>query len=904
MILRSIELSGWRCFLEKVEVGPFSEQLNVVHGPNGTGKSSLFEALRRALMDSHIVTGQEINEVRPWGRALSPKVTVSFLHGGAEYRVHKQFLDGGFATLMRKENGDYRPLAEGRAADDMIRELFSRSAPGRGLSQSRHWGVAQVLWAPQGELRITEVSADLIDNIHRTLGLQMSDQTVGPIEAKVRERFLQYFSPQGKIKTGKGAPRLVQLQESLAKAKEKRVLAAESLRKSEEASRRVEDLDSRLRQLSLEANELEKSVLKAREDADQFRALEGAESSKRSEHDRIAAQYAELNARIKTIQDAENELGEERSALAIAESELPILQKDSEAKDKLSRKAEEQLETVRKQAEIVSLSEKEAEAARTYLDCLKANEELGKRVSKIEAAERNLAVLAEERSNLVAPDAKTIKSLRRLFQDRNDAEQAMDFALLRFEITPKANGRLDVVKGEGPGTIKLSAGATVTVKGSPEIVAIIDGIAKMVISGPPGDFATYRQTFREKQNKILDVTQPYGTAEPDALEGLYDKACQLDTKLGQAQKALDVLCEGNDKTALISEQARTGAIAANLEKSHPTWKKTDPDPEALRREALDLRRDHIAAVRDSERNWKIATAAAAKASERFDSASRQVADAKQNIRKIELRLADATKDGKTKDQRGELLKELLLDRNATGEALKELKKKIDDFGGNPLETLMKLEKSLDIARSEIQKTRDAERTASGNLEILIAGGPYSILANAEEEIGRLEEAILRDQLEMDSIKMLSDTLAECRSTMLAAYARPVEEAATRLMHRIAGGGIGKIEISDQLVPSGVSPESASELVAVENLSGGEQEQLYFATRLALAEVLAKDERQMVVLDDVLTATDTPRFARILTILEEAVDRLQILVLTCHPERYRALTNARFIDLESLTNRGA
>jgi energy-coupling factor transporter ATP-binding protein EcfA2 len=904
MIIRSIELSGWRSFIENVAVGSFSEHLNVIHGPNGTGKSSLFEALRRSLMDRYDVTGQEINEVRPWGRALSPKITVTFCHSGAEYRVHKQFLEGGFCTLMRQENGDYRPLAEGRPADDMIRELLSKSAPGRGLSQSKHWGMAQALWAPQGELRITEVSEDLINNIHRTLGLQMTDKAVGPIENRVRDRYLQYFSPQGKIKTGKGAPRLVQLQEGLAKAKETRALASESLRKSEVASRKVEDLDSSLRQLSLETDELEKSVLKAREDADQFRALEVAESSKRSEHDRIAAQYAELNARIKTIQDAENELGEEKSALAIAESELPILQKDSEAKDELSRKAEEQLEAVRKQAEIVSLSEKEAEAAHTYLDCLKANEELGKRISKIETAARNLAALAEGRSNLVAPDVKTIKSLRRLFQDRNDAERSMDFALLRLEITPKVNGRLDVVKGEEPGTIKLSAGATATVKGSPEIVAIIDGIAKMVISGPPGDFATYRLTFREKQTKILDVAQPYGTAEPDALEALFDKACQLDTKLGQAQNALDVLCEGNDKTALISEQARTGAIAANLGQLHPAWKKKAPDFEVLRREALDLRRDHIAAARNSERNWKTATEAVAKAKEHFESALRQVADAKQNIRKIELRLADAIKDGKTKDERGGLLQGLLLDRNATGEALKELKKKIDDFGGNPSVTLTKLEKSLDIARSEIQKTRDAERTAAGNLEILIAGGPYSIWVNAEEEIARLEEAILQDQLEMNSIKMLSDTLSDCRSTMLAAYARPVEEAATRLMRRIAGGGIGKIEISDQLVPSGVFPESASELVVVENLSGGEQEQLYFATRLALAEVLAEDERQMVVMDDVLTATDTPRFARILTILEEAVDRLQVLILTCHPERYRALTDARFIDLESLINRGA
>jgi len=55
MILQSITLSGWRCFLEEITVGPFSDRLNVISGSNGIGKSTLFEALRRALMDSYLV---------------------------------------------------------------------------------------------------------------------------------------------------------------------------------------------------------------------------------------------------------------------------------------------------------------------------------------------------------------------------------------------------------------------------------------------------------------------------------------------------------------------------------------------------------------------------------------------------------------------------------------------------------------------------------------------------------------------------------------------------------------------------------------------------------------------------------------------------------------------------------
>jgi uncharacterized protein YhaN len=102
----------------------------------------------------------------------------------------------------------------------------------------------------------------------------------------------------------------------------------------------------------------------------------------------------------------------------------------------------------------------------------------------------------------------------------------------------------------------------------------------------------------------------------------------------------------------------------------------------------------------------------------------------------------------------------------------------------------------------------------------------------------------------------------------------------------------------------VVPEVAGQAVTLDNLSGGEQEQLYLATRLALAEVLGKEERQLVVLDDVLTATDAGRLARVVNVLEEAAQHLQVLILTCHPERYRGLKQAVFFDLEAQIASGA
>jgi len=67
--------------------------------------------------------------------------------------------------------------------------------------------------------------------------------------------------------------------------------------------------------------------------------------------------------------------------------------------------------------------------------------------------------------------------------------------------------------------------------------------------------------------------------------------------------------------------------------------------------------------------------------------------------------------------------------------------------------------------------------------------------------------------------------------------------------------------------------------------------------LDVAQELATDEPQ-VILDDVLVNTDQVRQERILDVLSIQATHLQILILTCHPDRYRgvgqsiALTAAR------------
>jgi DNA repair exonuclease SbcCD ATPase subunit len=902
MIVESITLSGWRCFAEEVSVGPLSERLNVISGPNGIGKSTLFEGLRRALMDSHAVSGQEVVSLRPWGRALVPKVAVHFSHNGVQYRMTKQFLDSPFSRLERRENGVYRPVAEGRQADDRARALLTHNPPGRGLSQARHWGLAQVLWAPQGELKLLDLSGDLISDIRTVLGAQVSDAASGPIEEKIVEVYDRYFTRQGKYKTGKSAPPITRLQAALEQAHSRRGQALEMLQNCEEASRRVEELGARHHQLSLEAEEVAKTVQTTRQRSEQHRALKAEVGNKEGELAKVEAQHRQLHQQIDLIRATGKELEDRQTELARLASEEPLQRREVESREREAAAAKEALARVRKEEQSVARAEAEAETARQYLDAGARRIAVHQHIEKIEAAERTLAEHRKARSALVAPERRTLNALRRAVRERDEARLLLDAAMINLEIIAEADGQLEVRSGEEPGRKALTAGKATVIKGAPEVAVELKGVARLRASGPTGDIEVHRRAVRQKEQEIAELSRPFGTTDIGRLEALADRAEELDRRIGEACKALETLLGDDEIQALQNDRNRLDALLHEIEKVHPGWRESAPDIRVLKQAAADQKQLHSRRVAEAEAAWERAQSTLSAAREQQQVAARRLEDIRKGVAVLEARWAELTRDGKTLEDREQELRRTLLEWDAGKAALKELQEKLVRFDDDPETALQKLEQNLEALQAGAQRTRDEERTAMGTLEALAARGPYSILAQAEEEVAALEGEIRRETLRMKAIKLLHDTVAQCRAEAMASVTGPVEEAATRLLHRIAGRRLGRIAIGEAFEPAGVCPELVDSPVDLLNLSGGEQEQLYLATRLALAEVLAREERQMVVLDDVLTATDAGRLARVMNLLEEAADRLQILVLTCHPERYRALAEAAFFDLESLTRR--
>ncbi len=215
-----------------------------------------------------------------------------------------------------------------------------------------------------------------------------------------------------------------------------------------------------------------------------------------------------------------------------------------------------------------------------------------------------------------------------------------------------------------------------------------------------------------------------------------------------------------------------------------------------------------------------------------------------------------------------------------------------------------LEAQLAATRKQADEAAKELNIEEGRLQQIAAEAPYSALATVEEQIDRLTAEISRQQLQIDATRLLYETLKERKREMLYSVLGPVRARANRTLERIVGGQFKEIQFDESMLPAGIAPIATDEAISLDALSGGEREQLYFAVRLALADVAFHEERQLVVLDDVFIYTDTARLARIVTILDEAADRFQIVLLTCHPERYRGLPNAKFFDLEAIVRNGS
>jgi len=896
MILRSIQVEGWRCFANPMKVGPFAEGLNILHAPNAQGKSTLFEALRRGFTDGHRVSGGGVEALRPWGRALPPTVVIEFAHGGIDYRLTKRFLDP-LAKLERLEGTRYVALATGDEADEQVRSILACAPPGKGLAKVQHWGLAQILWAPQGELALEGLSSDAAAGVRASLGAQISSPDTDRLEERIEQAYLEIFTPGGKPRAGQNAAApVVRLQAELATATQRLQGARSRQQEFEKATRRVENLCAMQKQAANDAEELRKVLEATRSQAQQYGDLVAQKELQEQRLRTAKAVFEGVERRLKAIKDARRDLAAVREEMAGRRRDLPLIVSEVEQREREAAAAEQVIEDLRKVRPRITKLENEAYAARELTSARQTAASLDERLKAVSELNAGLSALKRERAAVMAPDSDSMQAIRQAIKERDDARVRLDASLMTVEIVPAKALSVEVVAGERAGTTTIEPGRPFEVKGSPEVVLDIPSVGRLRARGPAGSGAGARRQRDAATEKLNRLTAPFGTTEANALEALQERARDLDQLIKEQRARLETWLTSEDEETLAGKRTAAQGLIERVLEEYPDWRAELPDPAALHAAAEETKQQFINQIEPAEAKWKSAQAALVDVGKKKAATEASLGDIEKRVIVLDGKLSELASDGKTDEQReAELTDAAIAARAAEGLAV-ETGGKLATFGDDPRQTVATLERQL----AETQKAAtDALRQAvheEGQLQHISAQGPYSALVMAEEEVARLEDGLQRESLKAEAIKVLREVVQTVRNEVVEAVAAPVAKAASRMLQRVAGTSLGEVRVGETFEPVQVAPELAGGPVAIGQLSGGEKEQIHLVTRLALADVLAKDERHLVVFDDILTFTDAGRLARVLKLLEEAAQRLQVLVLTCHPERYRGLSSALFIDL--------
>jgi DNA repair exonuclease SbcCD ATPase subunit len=902
MILHSITIQGWRCFPNPVTVGPFAPSLNILFAPNACGKTTLFEALRRALLDNHKVSGKDIEAVKPWGRDLAPTVQVLFEHRGQRLRITKRFLEQPFSKLEREEDGRMVPLAEGPAADDRVRTVLTRTPPAKGLSRAEHWGLAQVLWAPQGDLSLVPFSGEVLANIRSSLGAQVGG--VSPVEKLIGERYGQFFTRGAKLISGKNAPPVVKLKVALQEAIEKRAEAARQWERYEDLSRKVRDLQLKSSQTHYDAEEIKKLLAAQQDQANSYRELLSEMKERDSRCQALEARYRQLKQQQDGIRSARNDLGSAKETLEKIERELPRQQQEVEALKQVAQQAKANLEDARLGRQKVELAQEAADDASAFLNQKDQSAELTRRLEKIKETRRSVLAVREERSRLVAPTAKELSGLRKADSEKQEARLRLENALITLEIVPEIEGSAEVLAGEQIGRLPLSPGVPALIQGSPEVAVRLPGIARIRARGPAGSIEELRKNLERVGEKVRKLLEPYGAVPVEELERREEEARELDARLAEQRTRLETLLAGELFETLHTRLSLLDTRIRTLLEKYPAWEDKPPDGDRLQIEARTIKEQFIRDVESSEGDRDKAQIVLSEAISRASSLAGELTRNHNLVRTLDRRLEALLQEAGDEKNLAEGLARTGLEFEGARAGLEEAKKKREGYDEDPLQTLTRLQKRLEGAWQASRQALAEEKRTEGELNNLGSQGAYSALARAEEEVAGLERELAAETLQANAVRLLFDTLDEVRSRMTAGLTAPVEQKATCLLQRIAGRRPGPIRLNAGLDIPEVIPDPGAAGIPLDQVSGGEREQIFLATRLALAEQLAADERQLVVLDDVLTFTDAARMARVQDVLEESAQRLQILIITCHPERYRGLTAAQFIDLEEMVRAAA
>lgn len=896
MILRRMKVAKVRCFSNPIELGPFGDGLNLIFAPNESGKSTMIEAVARALFDRHTVTGDKIESLRPWGSAsLSPEIEIDFEVDGKAYRLKKGFLGNPFTTLYEFQAGLPVPKEEREHADDYVRQLMAGEASGRGASNARHWGIASALWCSQdlGTLSGLSVPDNICCQLLRALpGSTMPiTSPITEIQALLTHKYADYYTDKGRQKK---ESLITKLDEKIEQLNSKVAEMKKAYNAAQQAAERLHDIERQAEAIQKEKTDLQASITAYEAEDKNVAALRArVEELRRC----VEQQRKECDALVEDIkayqQSAERHSQIEMDSKGLS-TQLDDATTDRKATDILRRKAKKIYD--------------EAYKAKTAADQARQQ---GGQTNAIIALMDEIGRLQQQ-----------LEDVRKALEQHQQRAQEFESLLCPTEEEVKRAGELE-------GTIKKLQGQLEAI-GLVAIIEFSSDIQLQVQSGDDGARTLVGESGKEEivhAGNTLDVNLP----------GAF--SIHVTSAAREIEEVQEELRQANDELqALLTRYSATDAADLMLKRLH--WlelKKAGDERDEQRKQSLKPYKtlDHLSDA-IGEKKQKLATScnllgiavtetlaltpvdesslyAAYNAALQHEETQKNLLDELQEQYEQGVNTEQILRDKQEELLRLSICEEttmrtilqrchcadllaLQLSIDSSKQFLDAVQQEYDganaglpDAATDPERLLATAKASLlDIERQERDSVDQGARV-SMVIEQAQTFGQYEKLAAEEEELSALKIAYKRENRKAQAHKLLKELLDQRRNDAVTGQLPGLEDAISRMLMAITKR-TRAITMTSSFAVDTVN-EKDIDPYKPDALSGGTREQLDLVVRIALGEAYADEYgRTMMVLDDALLYTDPARHDRIKEILKIAAKKLQIFILTSHPDRYRGITS--------------
>jgi DNA repair exonuclease SbcCD ATPase subunit len=762
--IRALRLEQFKKFDEPIAVDGFGDGLNLIAGPNETGKSTLLLALCAVLFERHGSKAQAVKDFSPHHvTGARPTIALDFELDGKPYVLEKSFLSRPSASLQTPDGQRF----QGSAAETELKRLLGLD-PSEKTSADKdspaHFGV---LLTPQTRsFQQASIEAGTRHTLEAAIAEDISElgnqSEVDRLIAEVDEMLFALVSkrgePKGRYK--EADTRLGEIDAELTAAKaERRSLHDELDRLAKEIATRSElsmlasreRLGERLAELeqrqtlALHRHKLENRCLATRQALQELEARAKARQDRQEQHQRLAGEIA----------DVETEIGKARAALSAFERALS-----------------------EQQAARAALGERHAALSARRCEL----ESLGRQLERRRHVEATLSALATD----VRLDL--------------DAD-ALDRVAINGEPAAAASDRLQVTEG---------------------LLIAIAGIGRIAVEPKTEPLREALAARDDADVRIAGMLARLDLkdAEPDALEAAWQAV---------------------------------SAELATLETS---------------------RAEHDAALADEHRQ-------AAEANASLKSLDDRRA-------RLSARLADLSTAEDERDQDG-LDADIAEARKAADAAQQDLRAAPPGEGPG-------VSPEIGQVRARIEARRAALEEISKNIAGLEAAIGVRSGLGLDERIDQLERQHQLLTAEHDAfgrdhraLSLLQATLRAAADEAKATFNAPLSARLAPYIRDLFPGATPVVtpDFSIRALDRDGREESFLQL------SDGTREQIAILARLAYADMLrARGLPALIVLDDALTFSDKDRLARVFAILEKASRHLQIVILTCHEERFAGLAAKR------------